>query len=84
MVMKSNTRTTLFSRTSSPRNNSSLGLNISPYQIRHGAASFDAVEAKRPLNEIQMRLRHTTDSTTKRYAKRVRYISEVSRTTRPS
>ena len=48
-----------------------------PYQIRHGGASYDAAEDLRPLGEIQLRLRHATDTTTKRYARKVRYISEV-------
>ena len=37
-----------------------------PYQVRHGGASYDAAEERRPLGEIQVRLRHTTDTTTKR------------------
>ena len=51
-----------------------------PYQVRHGGASYDAAEGTRTLPEIQLRLRHETDSTTRRYAKRVRYIAEVGRT----
>ena len=50
-----------------------------PYQIRHGGASYDAAEELRSLPDIQSRLRHLTDSTTKRYSKNVRYLCEVAK-----
>ena len=48
-----------------------------PYQVRHGGASHDAANELRSLAEIQARLRHATDATTKRYAKKVRYVAEL-------
>ena len=50
-----------------------------PYQVRHGGASCDAAEGARPLGEIQQRLRHVTDATTKRYSKKVRYVAEIAK-----
>ena len=53
--------------------------NIHPYQVRHGGASHDAANELRSLTEIQARLRHATDATTKRYAKKVRYVAELAK-----
>ena len=48
-----------------------------PYQVRHGAASCDAAEGNLALADIQHRLRHATDRSSKRYAKHARYLAEL-------
>ena len=58
-------------------------IGISPgviaYQIRHGAASHAAASGAMRLDEISERLRHGSLSSTLRYAKHVRYATEVER-----
>ena len=53
-----------------------------PYQVRHGAASCDAAEGS-PLADIQHRLRHATDRSSKRYAKHARYLAELAAAPKP-
>ncbi|CAK0905955.1 unnamed protein product [Prorocentrum cordatum] len=48
-----------------------------PDQVRHGGASLDALECRRSLKEIQERLRHLCESSTRRYKKGTRYLAEV-------
>ncbi|CAK0857433.1 unnamed protein product, partial [Prorocentrum cordatum] len=48
-----------------------------PHQVRHGGASLDALESRRSLKEIQERLRHLRESSTRRYKKGTRYLAEV-------
>ena len=58
-------------------------IGISPgviaYQIRHGAASHAAASGAMRLDDISERLRHGSLSSTLRYAKHVRYATEVER-----
>ena len=54
-----------------------LQTQVSPYQIRHGAASADALTKARSLPEIQERLRHSTDTATRRYKNATRYMAEL-------
>ena len=58
---------------------SGLQQHISPYQIRHGTASADALSKTRTLAEIQERLRHATDVSTRRYKNATRYLAELHR-----
>jgi len=50
-----------------------------PYQLRHGAASHAAAIRGVSLAELQNRLRHTSPQSTLRYARHVRYLSELAK-----
>ena len=50
-----------------------------PYQVRHGAASHDALYKVRVLKQIQTRLRHMTETSTRRYEKHTRYLAVINR-----
>ena len=52
---------------------------INPYQIRHGAASWAALSQSRSMAEIQERLRHRSDTSTRRYKNATRYLAELHR-----
>ncbi|CAK0841243.1 unnamed protein product, partial [Prorocentrum cordatum] len=51
--------------------------SLHPYQVRHGAASDDALYRRRTLTEIQERLRHSHPKSTLRYKKHTRYLAEL-------
>lgn len=51
--------------------------------MRHGAASADAAEGRRGIAEVQVRLRHQTDSSTRRYARHARYFAELAKVSPP-
>ena len=51
------------------------------YQLRHGAASYAALQGTRSLAEIQRRLRHASPVSTQRYEKHTRYLAEVGKLT---
>ena len=48
-----------------------------PYQIRHGAASLDAYNDTQPFKDIQQRLRHLQESSTRRYKKKTRCMAQL-------
>ncbi|CAK0848040.1 unnamed protein product [Prorocentrum cordatum] len=48
-----------------------------PYQVRHGAASCDMAEGRRGLVDIQHRLRHATDQSSRRCGKHARCPAEL-------
>ncbi|CAK0904966.1 unnamed protein product [Prorocentrum cordatum] len=50
---------------------------LRPCQVRHGAASDDALYQRRSLAEIQERLRHACPKSTLRYKKHTRYLAEL-------
>lgn len=50
-----------------------------PYQLRHGAASHASALLNMSQAELQSRLRHTSEQSTLRYARHVRYLAEVQR-----
>ncbi|CAK0883227.1 unnamed protein product, partial [Prorocentrum cordatum] len=50
---------------------------LRPCQVRHGAASDDALYHRRTLAEIQERLRHSHPKSTLRYEKHTRYLAEL-------
>ncbi|CAK0791906.1 unnamed protein product, partial [Prorocentrum cordatum] len=51
--------------------------DLNPYQVRHGAASADALHQNRDMKTIQERLRHAQESSTRRYKKHTRYLREL-------
>ena len=50
--------------------------DVHPYQVRHGAASHDALYKVREFGAVQERLRHLSESSTRRYRKGTRYLAE--------
>jgi len=54
-----------------------LSIVISPYQVRHGAASEAALRNHLSLSAIQERLRHSSPASTRRYEKHTRYLAEL-------
>ncbi|CAK0886869.1 unnamed protein product, partial [Prorocentrum cordatum] len=50
--------------------------DVHPYQVRHGAASHDALFKVREFGAVQERLRHLSESSTRRYRKGTRYLAE--------
>ena len=58
----------------------SLGLDaldVELYSFRHGGASADIMNRDRALDEVKKRLRHTTDTSTRRYEKAGRLANEL-------
>lgn len=55
------------------------GQALNPYQFRHGSASHNVLTGKHTIEEIQARLRHEAPSSTKRYEKHTRYLTEVNK-----
>ena len=49
-----------------------------PYQISRGAASLCAYNETRPFKDIQERLCHLQESSTRRYTKKTRYMAQLS------
>ena len=56
-------------------------LGAHPYSVRHGGASFDALNAKRSLLEIQHRGRWLSEASVRRYNKHARLLKEEERMT---
>ena len=54
-----------------------LQQTVHSYQVRHGAASEDALSKRRTLAEKQERLRHSADAATKRYRNATGYLAEL-------
>ena len=51
--------------------------DLNPYQVRHGAASADALHQTRDMKSTQERLRHAAEASTRRYKKHTRYLREL-------
>ncbi|CAK0790077.1 unnamed protein product, partial [Prorocentrum cordatum] len=50
--------------------------DVRPYQVRRGAASHDVLFKVREFGAVQERLRHLSESSTRRYRKGTRYLAE--------
>ena len=48
-----------------------------PYQMRHGAASHASALENMGKVELMERLRHTSEQSTQRYSRHVRYLAEL-------
>lgn len=54
-------------------------LGLYPYSLRHGGASFDALQGRRPLAQIKKQGRWKADSSVRRYEKATRALQRVHR-----